>query len=271
MQHTVLAAEDFNTIKLSGLLIPESIPAFEADLPQLLDPAKHVIVNCDGLSEISRLWLRPLVQLSKELGKRGFKLRLVSVSHTVDLFLKTEGVASLLPVAPGLKEALAELGIGAKRSLDVNFVNPFLAATVEVLKTQAKTTSVPGKVYVKKPGETNSGDISGVIGLVSQAFSGSVVISFPEFTFLEIVERLFGEKHTTITKEIEDAAAELTNIIFGVAKVSLNEKGYGIQTALPSVICGKGHSVKSAVQGLVVVVPFDSDAGPFFIEISTSG
>lgn len=162
------------------------------------------------------------------------------------------------------------MGMISKKALDVGFVNPFIDATVKVLGTQANTKSTAGKIYVRKRGEKFSGDISGVIGLVCDAFNGSVVISFPEKTFLEIVSRIFGEKHLTITREIEDGAAELTNIIFGQAKIVLNERGYGIKTALPSVVTGKDHSVVPASQGAVVVVPFESDAGAFFIEITTS-
>lgn len=269
-QHKIILGDDFNTLTLSGALIPESIFLLEAELATLLDPPKHVVVQCENLSEISKPWVRPLVLLARELEKQNKKVRMIRASHAIETFLKAEGVDSVLVIRPGLKEAMADLGVGARKALDVDFVNPFLAATVEVLKTQAKTSSIPGKIFVKKPGESFSGDISGVIGLVSDAFTGSVVISFPELTFLEIISRIFGEQHAAITPEIQDGAAELTNIIFGRAKIVLNEKGYGIKTALPSVVTGKNHSVKSAVLGHVVVVPFESDAGPFFIEITTA-
>ena len=42
------------------------------------------------------------------------------------------------------------------------------------------------------------------------------------------------------------------------------------KTAIPSVVCGHGHSVQGVTSGPVVVVPFETDAGPFFIEICMS-
>lgn len=109
-----------------------------------------------------------------------------------------------------------------------------------------------------------------MIGLVSDVFSGSVVISFPQATFLNVMSRMLGEEFTEITKEIEDGAGEITNIIFGQAKITLNERGYGIKTALPSVVTGQDHSILQMSTGPRVVVPFETDVGPFFVEICLS-
>ena len=158
-----------------------------------------------------------------------------------------------------------------KKKLDTAFINPFIAATVEVLRIQTKTESKQGNPFLKTDKAKLSGDVSGVIGLISDAFTGSVVISFPEPTFLKLISRMLDENFTELTPEIADGAGELTNIIFGQAKVVLNEKGYGIKTALPSVVTGKDHTVVALTKGPIVVLPFESDAGPFFIEICISG
>lgn len=154
--------------------------------------------------------------------------------------------------------------------IDTNFVNPFLAAALNVLKVQASVSAEPGKVALKKAGEPLKGDVSGVIGIVSESFKGSVVISFPENTFLKVMSGMLGEDIKELNQEILDGAAEITNMIFGQAKVVLNERGYGIQMALPQVISGKGHSLSSLAKGPTFVVPFKSTAGDFFVEISLS-
>ena len=82
---------------------------------------------------------------------------------------------------------------------------------------------------------------------------------------------MLGEEYQEISKDIIDGAGELTNMIFGQAKVTLNQKGYGIQTAIPSVISGKNHSLSALTKGPIVVIPFSTEAGPFFIEICVSG
>jgi chemotaxis protein CheX len=154
--------------------------------------------------------------------------------------------------------------------IDINFVNPFLAATLNVLKIQASITAEPGKVYLKKENDELKGDVSGIIGIVSDAFNGSVIISFPEATFLKVMSNMLGEEYKELTKDILDGAGEITNMIFGQAKVTLNERSYGIKIALPQVVSGKGHSLTAMSKGPTVVIPFTSSAGAFFVEISLS-
>lgn len=155
--------------------------------------------------------------------------------------------------------------------IDINFVNPFLAATLHVLKVQANIEATPGKVFLKKDSSTHlSGDVSGVIGIVSDTFNGSVVISFPEGTFLNVMSSMLGEECKELSKDILDGAGEITNMIFGQAKITLNDRGYGIKIALPTVVSGKGHSLSGMTKGPTVIIPFTSPAGNFFVEICLS-
>lgn len=153
------------------------------------------------------------------------------------------------------------------KALDVNFVNPFLVATATVLKIQSQTVCKAGTPFKREPGESLMGDISGVIDLASDNFSGYVIISFPAETFLKIMSRMLGENYTEMTKEIEDGASEITNIVFGQAKVALNEKGFGIRTAIPSVISGESLALQNPITGPRVAIPFDTDVGPFVVEV----
>ncbi len=154
--------------------------------------------------------------------------------------------------------------------IDINFVNPFLGATLNVLKVQAQVEAQPGKIALKQPGECLRGDVSGVIGIVSDTIKGSVVISFPETTFLKVMSNMLGEEYKQISQDIVDGAGEITNMIFGQAKVILNERGYGVQIALPQVITGKNHMLSTQSKGPTVIIPFSSTAGDFFVEICLS-
>ena len=183
---------------------------------------------------------------------------------------KNTPLSEALVCRPTLRAALVDFGLVTAKSLDVNFINPFLTATMNVLKIQASTESKAGQMYKRGSKDEYLGDISGIIGLVSEAFTGAVVISFPEKTFLKIISRMLGEEFTSMSKDIQDGAGELTNIIFGQAKVVLNEKGYGIRTAIPSVVTGKDHSVQNLSRGPRVTIPFTTDVGDFFIEVCLS-
>ncbi|OFZ03677.1 MAG: hypothetical protein A2070_14450 [Bdellovibrionales bacterium GWC1_52_8] len=158
----------------------------------------------------------------------------------------------------------------AKAKFDVKFINPFITATKATFEMQANTPIRIGKPFLKKEDDKVAIDIAGVISLTSPAFHGSIALCFPAKVFLAIYSNMLGEKHETITREIEDAAGEMLNIIFGQAKAELNDKaGYQIQKAIPTIVRGNQLEVHHLVRNIAVVLPFETDAGSFHLEVST--
>lgn len=263
---TLTSNEGYQVISLMGILDFHSCKIFEEKI-DTMSHTVHTIVDCSTQNTIPKDWLRALLRLQLSLKKENKLMKLVKVNMMLMNHLKKEGIDTTFKIAKDIREAMAETGLTSKRTLDTEFVNPFLTAAVHVLKVQAQIDAQAGKISVKRATDKSSGDISGVIGIVSDAFDGSVVISFPEATFLKIMSNMLGETYTEINKDIVDGAGELTNMIFGQAKIVLNEKGYGIKTAIPTVISGKNHTLSAMTKGPIVVVPFESQAGNFFVEI----
>jgi chemotaxis protein CheX len=154
-------------------------------------------------------------------------------------------------------------------NIDVRIVNPIINSTVNTLEVMSGIKSTPGKFFIKKESEP-SGDITGIIGISSSTYEGSIALSFSESLFLNVVERILGEKHESINAECKDAVAELINIIFGQAKVTLSQEGLLFQKSIPSIIVGKDHTVDHPSALPVIVVPFSSEVGSFRIEICSS-
>jgi chemotaxis protein CheX len=154
-------------------------------------------------------------------------------------------------------------------SIDVQFIKPFVDGAIETLKVQCSLEAKPGKPYFKgREGSPQTQvDIAGIIGLTSEAFQGTISLCFSEKTFLGIMGKMLGENYEQLTKEVEDGAGELINIIFGAAKRVLNERGYAIQKALPSVVRGKDMSVHHLTPIPIVVLPFETALGAFQIEV----
>lgn len=272
MSYQILGGNGYVTVRLIGACDNYNIKGFltEADA-QIVEPFPHVVVNCEHLSGLSNDWLRSLLQLQVKLKQYNKQMRFIGLQAGVKSILKKNGMETAFKSSPSLRDALVEWGLVTKKALDTDFVNPFLQATLNVLSIQAQVQAEAGKIYLKKENDEFKGDISGVIGIVSESFNGSVVISFPEKTFLKVMSGMLGEEFTEVSKDILDGAGEITNMIFGQAKITLNEKGYGIKTAIPSVVSGKDHSLSQLSKGPTVIVPFKSDtAGEFFIEICLS-
>lgn len=154
-------------------------------------------------------------------------------------------------------------------SKDTTFINSFIKGAIHTLKVQCSIDVVSHKPYILNPGEHSKMgfEIAGLIGITSSDFQGSIAICFPEKTFLAIMGKMLGDQFTEINKDLEDGAGELMNIVYGTAKSVLNDQGYTLQKALPSVIRGQKIRMRHAGTGTTLVLPFESDVGKFEIEI----
>jgi len=263
--------EGYLTVKLNGICDFYIINGLEEQLQASLGKSFiHVVVNCEYLVSLSSEWVRLLFKLQTVSKQRNRQMILVCVSSEVFKALKRDGVETAFTFSPNLKDALVKLGLVAKKTFDTEFINPFLNATLHVLHVQTGIEAIPQKIYLKSTSDSLNGDVSGIIAIVSDSFCGTVVISFPEITFLGIMSGMLGENYTELNKDIIDGAGEITNMIFGYAKTVLNKKGYGIKIAIPSVVTGKDHSLSAMTKGAVVVIPFNTSVGNFFVEVGLS-
>ena len=146
-----------------------------------------------------------------------------------------------------------------------DWINPFLEATVHVLKTMASTEPIPGKPHIKD-GCAATGDVSGIVGIIGDA-EGSLCITFTKECILFVISQMFGEEQKEINEDVKDAVGELTNMISGDSRRRLEEIGYHFLGAVPCVISGQGHEIKHITKGPVLSIPFSTQAGPFNVEV----
>lgn len=147
------------------------------------------------------------------------------------------------------------------------FTNPFIAALLHVLQTMACTKLVPGKLS-KKNDDYAGGDISGLIIMVGDNIQGSMSISFEEGLVLEVMHKMLNEKPHSIDSEVQDLVGEITNMICGVAKNELAQKGYDFGMAIPMVVSGKNHEINHQVDGEKLMMPFFHQSGNLYLEMS---
>lgn len=150
--------------------------------------------------------------------------------------------------------------------MNVDFINPFLDAILNVLATMAQTEAKAEKPYVKESVQA-MGDITGMIGLAGHQVRGSLAITFTESAILDIASKMLGETLTSLDGTVSDVVGEITNMVSGGAKKSLAEKGYKFEMAIPSTIAGKNHTITHKTRGSIIVVPFTTAAGSFCVEV----
>ena len=150
-------------------------------------------------------------------------------------------------------------------NMKAEFVNPFLDATVSVLKTMASLDVVPGKAYIKK-GSSACGDVTGIVGITGEA-EGSLCISFSKNCILDVISKWFGEEQKEINEDIKDAVGELTNMISGDSRRRLQNMGHTFHGSIPSVISGPGHEVKHITRAPILSIPFSLNGNSFVVEV----
>lgn len=224
------------------------------------------VLNFKDTTEIHRDFYRAIIQFQAALKKANKHLFSIGLSQTLIKQLKADGVESALHPVKSITEALKAVAGRSLETINVDIVNPFITATQKTLEIQCQTKATPGKPALKS-GELEGAAIAGLLSLVSEEFTGSICLCFTEPVFLKIYENMMGEKAQKLTPEIQDAAGELLNIIYGVAKADLNAKGHTFQKAIPTVLSGDKLHIRHTGRKPVIVLPFTTDAGPFRVEI----
>jgi chemotaxis protein CheX len=147
--------------------------------------------------------------------------------------------------------------------MKVELVNPFLDATTSVFRTMLSCELSRGQPALK----TNRApeyEVSGLIGLTGKC-QGMVVVSLGRDTAISATEIMLSERPDGLNSDVVDAVGEIANMIAGAAKSQLEQ--YELSVGLPSVICGKNHSIGFPSNSTPIVLPFESAIGPVCVEV----
>jgi chemotaxis protein CheX len=135
-------------------------------------------------------------------------------------------------------------------------------ATAEVFSTMLELEVQAGEPYLQRdvPGMSE-----GVIALIGMAgtWIGTGSLSMSATLACKLSSRLLLAEFTAtgeaISEEVLDAVAELTNMILGNAKNTLEEQLGPMGLSIPTVIYGRNVTTRSVSDAQWVVVPFLCD------------
>ncbi len=154
-----------------------------------------------------------------------------------------------------------------KFKLDVDFINPFIDSSMKTLNALCGLSNMQAQKPYLLGCEVLDIDISGTLAISSPYFKGSIAISFDDKVYKDIISKMLEENIGDVDLNNQDGAAEVINIIFGQTKAVLNQKGYSLDRAIPSVMRGRGHKIYQDSKIPVLLVPFHSDLGKFWMQI----
>jgi chemotaxis protein CheX len=151
-------------------------------------------------------------------------------------------------------------------ALTAEYVNPVIRATRDVFEMML---GCPAKRVGLKVVDQDSPRhaVSGVIGITGKAV-GTIVLCMSEQMALAILKQMVGTEVEKVNHEVCDAVGELTNMVAGAAKAQMAHLELSI--SLPNVISGDHHFVHFPADIKPFCILFESDLGPFNIEVAFS-
>ncbi len=150
--------------------------------------------------------------------------------------------------------------------MKAEFINPFIETITTILNTMARMTCVHGQPYLKQDAYS-LGDVTSVIAMQGDVVAGSLAISFASPTLVGITGAMLGEDVNELDEGCTSLAGELANMLSGGARKLLWERGYSFEMATPTLQQGSAL-VEHLAACPVVVIPFESQYGAFFIEVA---
>jgi chemotaxis protein CheX len=140
------------------------------------------------------------------------------------------------------------------------------AATREVFATMLGLEIQAGETYSEPVPPCAADGVISLIGLAGEWVGTGSISCTAAFACL-LCSRMLLAEFTAVDAEVLDAVAELTNMILGNVKSSLEEQLGPMGLSIPTVVYGKNFTTRSAGHGEWIGVPFTSDGERMDIRI----
>jgi chemotaxis protein CheX len=138
----------------------------------------------------------------------------------------------------------------------VEYINPFVEATYNVLKEVTQLDVKRGDIYLKNA----SMQIMGVAALVGLAgdVEGRVLFDMTKETALNVVTIMNnGDTFTSFDEMAKATIAELANMITGQAVTKLHDLGFKFDLTPPALFSGDNMEVSNTLNVEALIVPMD--------------
>jgi chemotaxis protein CheX len=136
-----------------------------------------------------------------------------------------------------------------------DLVQAIRAATEEVFTTMLNLAVQAGDVFEEKEEAVPSSGVVSLIGLAG-SWVGSGSLACSAGCAAKIASALLMTPYTAIDEDVLDAVAEVTNMIIGNVKTTLEARLGAMGLSTPTVIYGRNFQTRSSGKQKWTVVPF---------------
>lgn len=136
-----------------------------------------------------------------------------------------------------------------------DIVNWVSTSTKEVFSTMLGMEAEYTENFIEAPGQGLTMGVIGIIGLVGE-WTGTAVISCSSPLACRIAGTLFMDEYASVTDEVLDAIAEMTNMIIGNLKNSLEDRLGQMGLSIPAVVFGRNFATRRSGKESWYVIQF---------------
>ena len=147
----------------------------------------------------------------------------------------------------------------------VEYINPFVEAAFNTIKTVLDVDIVRGKLYLKDTSQPVLG-VAVLVGLAGDV-EGRVIFDMEKETALKIASDMNGEKLTQMDELVKATIMEVANMITGTAVTRLQDLGFSFDLTPPVLFSGENMELaNTGVEALIV--PVDLPQGRLEINVA---
>ena len=176
---------------------------------------------------------------------------------------------SARPVVSAAKAVPTKASAPAKGAVDAHFLNAVVKSTIDVF-AENFSTAVTFKPPMPRRESSSVGfevNVASFVALSSRTIRGTVGLCFPPESYRYIVSRATGFEYKEVSPELAVGCGEFMFAIYEVAHPRLEEIGYQIDRAIPTLIYGRNLSIAHLIPDKGFTIPFETAGGPFSFEI----
>ncbi len=140
----------------------------------------------------------------------------------------------------------------------VEYINPFVEATFDILREVLSVEVHRGELYLKRTTEPILG-LAVLIGLTGHA-TGRILLDMKSETALNIASKLNGMEFSDLDDLALSTISELANMIVGRAVTKLHRLGFSFNVTPPTILTGTNTKVETPKLE-ALVVPIETPMG----------
>ncbi len=148
----------------------------------------------------------------------------------------------------------------------IEYINPFVEASFDILNEVLQTTVKRGQLYLKKLGESMKG-VAVVVGVVGK-IKGRIVFDLSEETALKIASKMNNEEFKTFNDMARSTIAEIANMITGRSVTKLEKDKLNFAFTPPTLITGENLNIYEYADMEALIIPIDTGMGVIEINIA---